>query len=111
MRKAPPKSHLYTVLILLIVIIAVGGAIVTRLGNSTGSTSASSQHSPDSHNTETHLSELQVEQEDGAPRSTVDQKSLNPQEAGSALQPASGKELYAQYDGAQSTGRPQSNDE
>lgn len=111
MRKAPPKSHLYTVLALLIVIIAVGGVIVSQIGDNSKSKSAANQHSSDSQITERYLSELKVEKENELSNSTVNQNSLNPQKAGSALQPASGEELYAQYDGAQSTGQPQRNHE
>lgn len=99
MRKAPPKTHTYTIVILLVILGVTGGALATEYP--LDRESVSSVTSDDS-NTPNGNDELPMD-DSGASQNTSGRDALNPQESASRLQPASGSGIYANYDSQAAT--------
>jgi hypothetical protein len=100
MRKAPPKTHTYTIVLLLVIIGVAGGVLAVEYTDSTRSSSDVAQ--------ETHSSapkgNLHLRPSSDAGGETQP-NSLSPQPAAQQLQPASDEQVYKNYD-SQSTDDP-----
>lgn len=104
MRKAPPKTHTYTIIILLVILGVAGGALATEYSLDGDPVSSVT---PDESNTPNRNGELRMDDSD-ASQNTSGRDALNPQEPASRLQPASGSGVYANYD-SQAAASPRQN--
>jgi hypothetical protein len=100
MRKAPPKTHTYTIVLLLIIIGVAGGVLAVEYTGTGRSSSDVAQETPPS----AQKGNLHLRPSSDAGGETR-QNSLSPQPAAQQLQPASDEQVYKNYD-SQSTDDP-----
>jgi hypothetical protein len=104
MRKAPPKRHTYTILLLLIIIGVAGGVLAVEYTGTRRSSSDVAQETPSSaQKGDLHL--RPSSDAGGEAQQNSLQNSLSPQPAAQQLQPASDEQVYKNYD-SQSTDDP-----
>lgn len=125
MRKAPPKTHTYTIVALLAVIVIAGGVLATEHMEATNQKSDAAHEVSREASRESMLANDRtkaVRRESDAssgsaldvtgsetPQDNTRQNSLNPQQPATRLQPASGSEVYANHD-TQTTANPGQNE-
>lgn len=90
---------MYTIMVLLFVIGVAGGFVALYQANS--------NDSKDNQTAQNSLEQTRLQVESPLDtQSTNERNSINPQQSATDLQPASGAEIYSNYEGTQSTGRP-----